>query len=107
MFKGHSRESGRARGRGNEITSTASRSLHLCLLNRPRGRGDEGTRGRGNEITLLSAFRAQNVIVIVMVIVLPSLQGRVGVRLPLTFYIYTESQRFIIKEEITMGCENL
>ena len=83
MLKGHSRESGR-------------------------------TRGRGNEITLLSAFRAQNVIVIVMVIVLPSLQGEgyggasvtrdgVGVRLPLTFYIYTESLRFIIKEEITMG----
>ena len=94
-------------GREDEGTRLLLQPPALCIYACLTVRGDEGTRGRGNEITLLSAFRAQNVIVIVMVIVLPSLQGRVGVRLPLTFYLYTESQRFIIKEEITMGCENL
>ena len=94
-------------GREDEGARLLLQPPALCIYACLTVRGDEGTRGRGNEITLLSAFRAQNVIVIVMVIVLPSLQGRVGVRLPLTFYIYTESQRFIIKEEITMGCENL
>ena len=103
-------------GREDEGARLLLQPPALCIYACLTVRGDEGTRGRGNEITLLSAFRAQNVIV--MVIVLPSLQGEgyggasvtrdgVGVRLPLTFYIYTESQRFIIKEGITMGCENL